>query len=319
MAHVLASENPNAAYTRGVILVLAAGLCWSIGGVLIRWTEGADAWQILLYRGLWLAIALTVVIAIKNRGRMLAAFRDAGAVSALAGFFLALANSFFVLGLAQTTVANVLFVIAAAPLISAPLSWWFLKEPVRRATWIAMTLSMGGIALMVANGLGEGRVLGNVFALAATIAFALFSLVLRSGSVRDGSSHDMTPTVWYAGAFTVVIAAAFIALDPAAGNTAATLFGKYTVSARDMMLCATMGVVQLAIGLTLYTMGARRLPATELILLSLVEVVAGPLWVWLAVNEVPDPLTLVGGAIVLGALAYQALSGARRKPPPMGP
>jgi len=121
----------------------------------------------------------------------------------------------------------------------------------------------------------------------------------------------MLPCVATAGMVSALIALAVVL---AGTPTLAAL----TMSTRDLALCATMGVVQLGCGLTVYTLGARHVPAAELTLLSMTELVLAPIWVWLVIGEVPSHYTLAGGAIILGAIAYQALSGARRRRVPPG-
>ncbi len=302
-------------YARGVTLVVIAAIAWSVGGVLVRWTESADAWQILFYRGLSLSIALTPVIFWFSRGHLLRAFRAAGPSAILGGLCLAIANIGFVVALSLTTVANTLFMLAGQPMVSALLAFWILGESVRRATWIAMAVAGVGIAVMVGNGLAGGRIEGNLMAILSTFAFAGFGVILRRGR-----GNDMTPSVWYAGIIAAAIAGIVILLFPGTGaGDGAIGLPAFDISLRDLGLCAAMGVVQLAFGLTLFTIGSRSIPAAELMLLGMIEIVLGPIWVWLAVNEVPETLTLLGGAIMLSGIAYQALTGARRKPAPLGP
>lgn len=314
-APVPAGQNDRPeGYARGVVFVVIAGTAWSIGGVLVRLAEAADAWQILFYRGIFLAIALIPVMLWFSRGRIIEAFRVAGLTAILGGVCLALGNIGFVLALSYTTVANTMFMLAGQPLVSALLAYWLLGESVRRATWVAMVVAGIGIAVMVGNGLAVGRIEGNLLALLSTVAFGAFGVMLRRGR-----ANDMTPTVWYAGVFAALISGLVIVFHAQAGNDNAFGLAAFAVSTRDLALCATMGVVQLAFGLTLFTIGSRSIPAAELMLLGMIEIVLGPIWVWLAVNEVPETLTLVGGAIMLIGIAYQALTGARRKPAPLGP
>ena len=92
----------------------------------------------------------------------------------------------------------------------------------------------------------------------------------------------------------------------------------FEISAHDLLLCAIYGAVVVGCGLIVYTIGSRHVPAVQLTLLSLTEVVLGPVWVWFGVGEVPSFPTLLGGAIVLASVAGLALYGIQRRPPPMG-
>ena len=301
-----ARERADAAYVRGVALVALAGVFWSIGGILVRWVEAAGAWQIIFYRSLALALTLLLIVAVRHRGRLVAAFAAAGWNGVLAGACLSGGFIGYVLALYHTSVANAVFMLGTAPFFAAVLGRCFLGERVRRATWLAMALALCGIALMVGGSAVLGTLVGSLLALGASLSFAGFNVLLRRG--REA---DMMPCVVVAGAVATVIAAVVI------GATAPAP-GAFALSARDLGLCLIMGVVQVGMGLTVFTLGARHVPAVELALLPMTELVLAPLWVWIGVGEVPSVYTLIGGATVMAAIAYQALSGTRRRrAPPM--
>ena len=144
-----------------------------------------------------------------------------------------------------------------------------------------------------------GLVFGNLMAPMTAVGFAVFAV-----SLRDGRRVDMLPTVCVAGVIAAVVSG--------------VMAESYIYTARDFGLSAAMGVVQVVAGMILFTMGSRHVPAAELTLLSLTEVVLAPIWVWLAMGEAPSVPTLVGGAIVFAAITGRALSGMRRTPPPLG-
>jgi DME family drug/metabolite transporter len=294
-------------YARGVVLVALAGAFWSLGGLLIRLIESASGWQIVLFRAIALALTLTLIIALRHRGRLLAAFRDAGwngvaAGASLAGGFIA-----FVLSLLHTSVANATFMLGASPFIATLLGRLMLGETIRRATALAMAAALAGILVMVGGGLVIGTIRGNLLALGASVGFAIFSVLLRRGRERD-----MLPCVVIAGVISALIAL------PVVLAGAPSLGAALALSPRDLALCAAMGAIAVGGGLTVYTLGARHVPVAELTLLSMTELALAPIWVWLAVGEVPSGYTLLGGAIIIGAITAQALSGARRpRPLPM--
>lgn len=305
-------------YRRGLSLVLLAGCFMSIGGLGVRLIHGANEWQILFYRSLALIVTLVLVIALRSRGRgqggllgglwggLWGAFRAAGPLAAVAGLCLSVAFSAFIFSLTHTTVANTLFLLSASPFLAAILGWLILGERVRRATWLAIGAAALGVGVMVGEGLAVGGWFG-LTALLSALGFAGFTVALRQGKTRD-----MLPAVCLAAVFTSIVTGLTIPLS------AGSFDGSFYISLHDLLICIVLGAVQIGAGIGIYTIGSRHVPAAELTLLSLTEVVLGPIWVWLGVGEIPSNTTLVGGAIVLGVIAVHALSGLRRWRPPVG-
>ena len=280
-------------YLRGVFLVLLAGTFWSLAGVFLRHVEEANVWQIVFYRSGTAAVTLALVLALKYRARMAAVVRAAGWPGLLGGAVIGYAYIATVLALLNTTVANALFIFAAAPFFAAVLGWLVLRERVRAHTWITIGVALAGVGLMVAEGIG-GSLFGNLMALTMALAFAGVAVIMRYGR-----RFDMLPAVLMGG-----LVSALIALP---------LAGTLVVPLRDALLCATLGVVQISFGMIAFTAGSRYVPAAQLGLLAMTEAVFGPVWVWLFVGELPSLLTLVGGAAVLGAIVAQSMMDIGRK------
>ncbi len=290
----------HAEHRRGVMLVLSAGVFWSIAGLLVRLMESASEWQILMYRSLALCLTLSLYLALRPGSGLLRSFRAAGRGAALAGLFLSGGFANWIFAMTHTTIANALFLLSASTFMAALLARFVLGERVKLSTIVFMLIATAGIAVMVAEGIAVGTLVGNLCGLGAALAFAAFAVTLRRGK-----AVDMTPAVCWAGIWGTLIGAAMI-------STSALSF---SVTPNDLALCSVMGIVQVGLGLILFTAGSRYLPAAELTLLSLTEVVLGPIWVWLGVGEIPSLLTVVGGAVVLGAVAGQAIYSVRRRPP----
>lgn len=288
-------------YRLGVLLVLLAGALWSTMGLGIRLMEVANVWQILFYRSLAFAPFLFVLIAIRSHGQPLAVIRKAGLPAVVGGIGLVLAFAGGIFAIQQTTVANAMFLFAAAPFLAAVLGLLVLRESVRRATWVAMTVAIAGIVIMVIDGFAAGHGAGNIAAIASAGGFAIFTVALRYGKLED-----MLPAVFLAGVFAVISGAVMCLLN---GYT-------FAIPLRDIGIAFGLGVGQIGIGLSLYTHGSRSVPAAELALLSMTEVLLGPLWVWLFLGEQAALATLLGGAVLMLAIGYNALSGLRRKPLP---
>ena len=295
----MSSTNIN--YRSGVLLVLAAGICWSTMGLGIRHIEVANVWQILFFRSLALTPLLLLVLTLRARGNPFLIIQRAGLAGGVGGISLVFAFSGGILAVQTTSVANAMFLFAAAPFFAAVLGWLVLKEHVRNATWISMMVALVGIVIMVWEGISIGRIIGNVAALISALGFAIFTISLRWKKLED-----MLPTVFLAGLFAIIIAGALCQIKG---------YG-LDVPKRDIWIALALGVFQVGAGLILYTLGSKVVPSAELALLSMTEVVFGPFWVWLFLGETAGVYTLLGGMILLIAIASNALSGLRRKPIP---
>jgi len=283
-----------------VLLVFAAGVLWSTVGLGIRLIEDAVVWQILLYRSISMSLFLYVVIRLRSGESPFTQIRRIGFPAVIAGLALVAAYSGGIYAIQNTSVANAMPLFATAPFMAAVLGWMVLREPVRAATWIAIAVALGGIAIMVADKSGSVALQGSLAALGSALGFAVFTVALRWG--RAG---EMLPSVFLSGLFAFVITfgvCQFMGLS-------------VVLSIHDGSIAMGMGVFQVGAGLILYTLGSRSLPAAELALLSLAEVLLGPLWVWLFLSETASMNTLIGGVVLLAAIAGNALSGKRRVPP----
>lgn len=286
----------------GVLLVLGAGILWSTVGLGIRLMDDATVWQILLYRSVSLSLFLYLVIRVRSGESPMLQVRRAGFPAVIAGLALTAAYAGGIYAIQVTSVASAMLLFATAPFMTAVLGWIVLREPVRSATWLAIAVAIAGIGIMVADRTGSVALAGSLAALGSAFGFAIFTVALRWG--RSG---EMLPAVFMSGLFAIVIMAAICLIQGL----------PLVLSPRTGGIATAMGVFQVGAGLILYTLGSRSLPAAELALLSLAEVLLAPLWVWLLLGETATVNTLIGGAVLLGAIVGNALSGKRRKPPPI--
>ena len=289
-------SSPDRGRIAGRLWVLSAGLCMSVGGPIIRLADESTAWQFLFYRSFGAALAVLVYFLLSRRPA-LSTIRRTGATGVVGGLCLAIGFTGFVWGVMNSTVANALFLISASPLFAAFLGWMVLRERVVRSMWFAMGGVMTGVAIMIGEGLAEADLFGDLAALGAAAGFAGFTVC-----IRRGRHTDMSPTILIAAAVTAVVSGV---MALASGNG-------LVVPVADVALATTYGVLVIGAGLFMLTIGARHVPAAELLVLSLTEVVFGPIWVALAFGEVPSLPTLIGGAILLGSIAAQAVLGMRR-------
>ncbi|MGB5705774.1 MAG: DMT family transporter [Arenicellales bacterium] len=299
----LPKVNPsNISYVTGVILVLLAGVFWSTMGLGIRSIEIANIWQILFYRSCALATFLFVLICFRSGFKPIKTIQQSGIAGVVGGMGLVMAFAGGIYAIINTTVANAMFLFASAPFFAAALGLVLLGESVRKATWISMIFAIAGIALMVVQGVSAGQLQGNLAALVSSLGFAVFTIALRWKKLEN-----MLPAVLLAGVFSIVVSAGVCSVQD---------YG-LMVPVRDVLIALSMGVFQVGLGLAIYTIGSRVVPAAELALLSMTEVLLGPFWVWIFLGETVSVYTLAGGTILLIAIAGNALSGLRRKPLPV--
>lgn len=281
-------------YMVGVAIALLGGTFLSLSGIMIRNIEAADGWQILFYRSLATFLTIFVFLVFQYRGSIARRFADIGRPGLLAALVLSVGSIFYIMALLNTTVANVVFIIGASPLLAALAGWLFLQERVTRASLASMFAAILGIGLMFADGLVSGGMLGNVFALCLAIMYVFYLLILR------GNRHvDMMPATCLSGLFTAMIVLAFVV--------------DFTVSRHDLMLILALGSVQFGFGFMCLTWSTRYIPAAEVALFSLSEAVLNPIWVWLGVGETPSLYTLAGSAVVLAAVMTYSIMAIRRE------
>jgi len=296
-------QSPDSlSYFNGVLLVLLAGVFWSTMGLGIRLIEYANVWQILLYRSISLATFLFILISLRSGLRPFTTIRRVGSAGVIGGFGLVFAFTGGIYAIQTTTVANAMFLFASAPFFAAILGWIILRESVRRSTWIATAVAILGIGIMVIDGISAGHIIGNSAALLSALGFAVFTIALRWGKLED-----MLPAVFLAGVFAIMVSSMVCVNKGYA----------FTLSANDAGIALALGIFQVGMGLAIYTIGSKVVPAAELALLSMTEVLLGPFWVWLFLGELTSAYTLTGGLILLLAIAGNALTGLRRKPVPV--
>jgi drug/metabolite transporter (DMT)-like permease len=286
-------------YAGSVVLVALAGLCWSTGGTLVKLVDEADAFQIVLWRSLFVLPVVLAFMAMRDAATMLGRLRTVGWNGLLGGLCLTGAFVGWVQALTMTTVANAAFVLASMPFLAALLARLLLGEPIRAVTWAATALAGLGVAVIALPGVGSGRLAGTLLALFSCVCFALFSITLRRARTLDSSPSLVLGALLSAAACVLVLT---LERGPSA----------LAISRHDLALCAVMGIVQIGCGLIAFAAGSRHLPAADLLLLAQTEIILAPVWAWLVVGEVPAGPTLLGGGIVLAAVMVQAVAGARR-------
>jgi len=269
---------------RGQLFVALAAVAWSTAGVLQRELTVDTATQ-LAGRALFAFVFIAGYVAVASRGRVVGAFRSIGAAGLAVAVCTAIASGSFIVALNHANVANVLFMQALSPIAAALLAWVALGESVTRRTVVSMGVAVLGVGLMV-GGAGSGGVVGVGASLLMTLSFAV-GLVIT----RHRREVSMAPAICLSQVIVVLVAAPLA--DPG------------SITRRDLGLLALLGVGQMGLGLIFLVIGARLIPAAEVALITLLEVVLGPLWVWISISEKPAPTAIAGGLVVILAVLVQ--------------
>jgi drug/metabolite transporter (DMT)-like permease len=269
---------------RGQIYVALAAVAWSTAGVLQRQLTLDTSTQVF-GRAAFAGAALLGYVAIAERGQVLRGFKSVGGAGIAVALCVAIASGSFIGALNHASVARVLFILAVAPVLAALLAWATLGEPISRRTALAMVLALSGVAVML-GAPGEASLTGDGLAFVAALAFSAMIVI-----TRWRHEVSMAPATCLSQA---ILVAAFLPFATPG-----------EISGDDLAWLAALGIGQIGLGFALLTVGARLIPAAQVGLITLLEVVLGPVWVWLALDERPGTLTLVGGTIVIAAIVLQ--------------
>jgi len=292
---MVSAGNARKTTRNGRIAILGAAVAWSTAGLAQHALDATAATQVA-GRALFAFLFLLGVVIYTERGRAIGSLRSLGFSGVIVTVALAISSGTFLFALNYTSVANVLFFQAAAPTFAALLAWIVMGERISRRTWLAIAVAAIGMTVMVAGSLDAGA-LAVLLPFVMTASFAVVIVI-----ARHRQEVSMLPATCASQALVVVVLAPFISIGSATGS--------------DWTIFFLLGVFQMGVGLTLLTIGARMLPSAEVALLTLLEVVLGPLWVWLAYSERPTATTLLGGAIITAAVIVQTT--ASEDPDPVG-
>ena len=277
------------AANRDAIFILLAGLCWSLSGIGVRLIEDANVWQIVFYRSISMSLFLGGVVYYTTGQNPIKIALEKGAISWVCGFALVLSYVAGVYALQTTSVANTLLLFSTAPFQTAILARVFLGEIVRWRTWLAIGFSLVGVLIMVGGQDNQSHISGDLAALSAALGFAVFTI-----SVRKGRTGNMMPAVFWS----AILCLPIMVLICLYTNTS------LIVGPRDASIALLLGIIQMGLGLLLFTLGSKTLPAAKMTLLALSEVFFAPLWVWLFLNERIPLQTLIGGSVILLAIIW---------------
>jgi len=279
-----------------VPVVLFAGILWSFGPLVVRYMDNPNQvpWQYIFGRGLTIFILLNLYLYFEEGIKFYKNYLKMGYSGIIGGTGLGIAMISFIYSITNTSAAITLLCLAAMPFFTALLAFLFLKEKISLNVWISIFIATIGIIIMAFGSTGSNSLVGFIFGMLSSIGFSIFSVTLRW--------RTQTPkftTVAFSGFFCFVFAA--IMLLSTKQVFFSTSYNGALFSLHGTLVC---------LGLILYSIGSKAIPAAELTLLSLTEVIGGIFWVWLpilGINEVPDTYTIVGGFFLFISLIYYSL------------
>ena len=289
---MLELKNPKIA----VPVVLFAGILWSFGPLVVRYMDNPNQvpWQYIFGRGLTIFILLNLYLYFEEGIRFYKNYLKMGYSGIIGGTGLGIAMISFIYSITNTSAAITLLCLAAMPFFTALLAFLFLKEKISLNVWISIFIATVGIIIMAFGSSGSNSVVGFIFGMLSSIGFSVFSVTLRWRTETPKFT-----TVAFSGFFCFVFAA--IMLLSTKQVFFSTSYNGALFSLHGTLVC---------LGLILYSIGSKAIPAAELTLLSLTEVIGGIFWVWLpilGINEVPDTYTIVGGFFLFISLVYYSL------------
>ena len=285
-----------------ILIVLVAGIFWSFGAYVVRWIEDARSvpWQYLFFRGSTIFILINIYLFLKEGKSFTNNYKKIGASGIIGGISLGIAMMCFIWSITHTTAAVTLLMLAAMPFMTAILGYIFLKEKVSTITLTSIVIAAIGITFMAFTSRHLGTLFGLAIGLLSSFGFSIFSV-----SLRWKKNTPTFTTVAVAGLFCATFSFIVLMFNDSS----------FFTTFRNSSLSALHGTLVCS-GMILYSIGSKHLPAADLTLLSLTEVLGGIFWVWLpifGINEVPSTNTIIGGSIITFALMYYSLNTKRNR------
>tara|TARA_B100000963_G_scaffold235163_1_gene205550 strand:- start:390 stop:1295 length:906 start_codon:yes stop_codon:yes gene_type:complete len=277
-------------------IVLFAGILWSFGPLVVRYMDNPHMvpWQYIFGRGLTIFVILNLYLYFEEGISFYKNYKKIGRSGVIGGCGLGVAMITFIYSITNTSAAVTLLCLAAMPFFTAVLAYLFLKERISFNVWISISIASIGIIIMALGNTEKNTLLGFIFGLVSSIGFSVFSV-----SLRWRKETPKFTTVAVAGLFCFIVATIVLLI------TKQTFFS----TSYNSSMFSLHGII-VCLGLILYSIGSKAIPAAELTLLSLTEVIGGIFWVWLplfGINEIPSTNTIVGGFFLFVSLVYYSL------------
>ncbi len=277
----------------GLLLITLSAVMWSTGGLIVRVLGSLDSWTVVFWRSVFAAVFLGCFMLARDGRGTADLFRRMGLPGFIVALCFATASIALIVALNLTSVADALIIMSSAPLVAALLAWGMLGERPGFSAFVAIFACMAGVAVMVSGAWGHGTLKGDLVAMLIALGYGVAIVTMRRHpDIR------MTPAV-----FTGTGLAALVVLPLAAPLSPAPM---------QFALLIVFGAAQLGLGLAIFVTGARLAPAADVALISTLEPILGPFWVWLVIGETPGVAALAGGSIVIAALIGYTIVTRRR-------
>ena len=293
-------------YFLGFVLVVISGLVWSLGAPLVRFLEDAEHYRLpfIFYRGIILFLVVIAYVFFREGRNFLNSLKRIDIWSVFGGLVLSLTMFGWIYALTTTTVAVSLLMLALAPILTAFLGYLILGENLSRVTLVNMVIVVGGVFVMVWDAEKSSTLIGATYGFFVALGFAVYTITIRH---NPEIPKLLTPAL--AGLFSVILVSILLV---ATGTS-------FEMPPINIGISFIHSVV-IAVGLILFGLGAKYLPSAELVLLTLLEVVAGIFWAWLpiiGINEIPETNTIIGGLFILTAIVLQGINARKQHIIPM--
>ena len=278
---------------KGTLLAFTGIMFITPDSLLIR-LSNVESWNLIFYRGFIPFIAVFIGLLIIKRSKIFYSIIDNGWHGIGYIFTFIITNILFVHSIENTTVANTLIMVSLAPMLSAVVSFVFLKETPDKKTWVAITITTLAVIYIFIDSFEKGDVKGNLFGFICALGLAAGAVIIRARK----KSANLIPSAMTAKLIIALIALFFV--------------DELTIKSNDCLIIPTMCIFCVAIPFVLITLAPRYITAAEVNLFFLLEVVLGPLWVWFVIKEQPSPETIVGGIVIISTIAAHSFFSLKR-------
>ncbi len=287
--------NRSMSTTRALALVGLSALLFSLGGLFVRSLDHTNAWTTVFWRSLSAAVSIGAYLTWQTKGKVVATLRGLGLPGLCVAMAFSASSIGMVVALSRTSVSVVLVLFSLAPLATALAARAMIGEVIHTVTWAAIAATVVGVGIMVWGPGTTATLSGVLIALTIPVAFALGTVI-----IRQHSNITMVPAMLAACLINVLISL--------------PIGRPWDVSGHDLMVLLLFGAGQLGIGLTIFAVAVPHAPAAHVALVSMLEPVMGPIWVWAFRDEYPGVAGFIGGGVVFTALAVHTILLARRSP-----